>query len=84
VDVFFELVKNGENSPMGVYGGHGDIGLTSDREPSGRPHLVLWNPESVGANELIQIRVQAQDDFGDPGPFFKTPAFTLGDGLPPL
>jgi hypothetical protein len=84
VDVFFELVQDEKVTPIHVYGGHGDIGLTTSNDATGRAHVVLWKPDNVDPTANIQLRVQAQDDYGANGPVLETDPFTLADGLPPL
>ena len=92
VDVFFELVQGETVTAIDVYGGHGDIGLTTSNDATGRAHVVLWeyNTEDPTASNYvdptasIQLRVQAQDDYGARGPVLETDPFTLDDGLPPL
>jgi len=84
VDVFFEVIQDGQASPINVFGGHGDIGLTTSRENTGRAHVVLWKADDIDLDTPIKLRLQAQDDYGTQGPPLETVEFTLNAGLPPL
>ena len=82
VDVSFYLVDGSTATPIDVTGGHGTIGLTTTREPTGKPHVVMWDTAGRDPAAQLQIRVLVTDDQGHDGPAFDTPSFTLQAGLP--
>ncbi|MCB9729857.1 MAG: hypothetical protein H6744_15465 [Deltaproteobacteria bacterium] len=66
-------------------GGHGLIGLTTDDgifDPNGEAHLVRWDVSAVDATGDIRLRFAPDDLEAGPGTPMRTPAFSLGVGLP--
>lgn len=83
VDLTIELVQGSTETPIEVGGGHGIIGVTSDRDAPGRPHLVYWtNSGTVSRTDPIRLRFTAADTEGAVGRVFETVEFTLDAGLP--
>ncbi len=88
VDVNFDLVaSNGSTTALTVHGGHGDVGVTTSNEATGRAHFVLWrtkgaNDQDLDPNAPLRLRVVAIDDLGGASQAFDTREFTLTQGLP--
>ena len=76
-----ELVGGGDGEAITVTG-HGVVGLTTSREPTGKFHRLLWDPTDVAEGDTIRLRITPTDSNGAPGLPFETSDFTLTDGLP--
>lgn len=83
VDIDVQLIAGSSPTTLDCLGGHGTIGLTTDRDPAGRRHWVVCDvPDGVGGDDEIRIRVTATDTDGAAGESRDSDAFRLSEGLP--
>lgn len=79
-DLSLRVVSGSTATPVTKAGGHGLVGLTTSRDPSGEPHLLIL--DAAGLPASLRLRAAATDPEGGEGPTFETAEFTLTGGLP--
>ena len=97
VDMTFELLRGGARCRLvtdpkdaaggttcsgKIFGGHGDLGVTTANTATGKGHVIFWTPDGVSQDEDLELLLTPTDDEGDSGPTTKTGPFKLSSGLP--
>lgn len=81
VQVLYE-VSGGKPIPIEIAaGGHGLVGLSSDREWPGQEHLIIWDTTGIAKDAKIRLSVIPDDRVAGRGDTLRTPEFTLAAGL---
>lgn len=63
-------------------GGHGDAGLTSEKDWPGMEHVFVWDTSGLPPTAKLRLRVTPDDARAGEGDALETPEFELGVGLP--
>lgn len=82
IDIEIDLVQGSKVTQLDLFGGHGDVGLTTTRDEVGKAHPIQFQLDGVELSESVKLRIRAIDDHGDTSPMYESDAFVVKDGIP--
>ena len=82
IDIEIDLVQGDKVTQLELFGGHGDVGLTTTRDGAGKAHPIQFQIDDLDLSDTVQLRIRAIDDHGDTSPMFESDAFVVKDGIP--